>query len=300
MATAYPWINRPAVEVFAGGGSGVFAKARLVELATFAGGGSGAIANLSARMVPTGLLGGSGSGAIATLQSPSTATAAGTLLAGSGSGAIATLGSPGAAAATGTRTAGTAAPLLGNNPATTYTGWTRAVDANQDDEFLEFGGWPFAFALSGTSYTSCYLSSNGFTSFGGGTSAYLDLSASNPNLPKVMFGANDLSWQRVYTITASNRVAFRWEGYEASSGVSPGSSSRIVEVTFWKPGSSSQLIEVRTGVFAAPNSTAPFLVASSTTSYASATTLGAYQSWVFEGNLTGTSWTLYSNSYVTT
>jgi hypothetical protein len=92
MATAYPWINRPAVEVFAGGGSGVFAQARLLRVATFVGGGSGAIASLSARMVPTGLLGGSGSGAIASLAAPISNIPDGSRLrAGSGSGAIANL-----------------------------------------------------------------------------------------------------------------------------------------------------------------------------------------------------------------
>jgi hypothetical protein len=40
------------------------------------------------------------------------------------------------------------------------------------------------------------------------------------------------------------------------------------------------------------------MLASASAAYASATTLGANQSWVFEGNLAGTSWTLIADSYV--
>jgi hypothetical protein len=188
--------------------------------------------------------------------------------------------------------------LLGASSATSYAGWSIIIDASDDDASVLFDSWPFTFYLAGNAYTSCYPGSNGYVTFGSGSGNYTGLGANNPAAPKVMFGSGDLSWQRVYTKVSSVNAVFRWEGSNATAGT-PGSSPRIVEVTFWKPGSSTQLIEIRTGNFASPSSSQPFMVASASTAYASATTLGANQSWVFEGNLTGTSWTLYANSYVT-
>jgi len=192
---------------------------------------------------------------------------------------------------------GVQAPLLGSIPATTFSGWSKIVDLSQNDTNTLFGNWPFSFYLAGTAYSACYPGSNGYATFGVGSSVYSSLSASVPNAPKVMFGARDCSWQRVYTQTTLSYARFRWEGNQSTSAT-PGASNRIVEVTFWKYDGISQLIEIRTGNFVSPSSTEPFMVASATTAYASASTLGANQSWVFEGNSTGTSWQLFANSYV--
>jgi hypothetical protein len=193
---------------------------------------------------------------------------------------------------------GVQAPLLGSASATSSTGWTLLVNANADDANALFGSWPFTFNLAGTGYTACCIVSNGYANFGGQTLQYQGFNAASPAVPKVLFGSADLSWQRVYTQTGSNYARFRWEGHFATTGATPGASTRIVEVTFWGSDGVSQAIEVRTGNFASPSSTQPFMVASASTAYASATTLGANQSWVFEGNLAGTSWTLIADSYV--
>jgi hypothetical protein len=260
----------------------------------YAGAGAGAITNLRPTSSSPVLFAGYGSGAITNRSATATPFK---LVAGSGAGAIATLTSASAAPTTGQRTSGTQAPLLGASSATSYAGWSKVIDASDDDAYVQFDSWPFTFYLAGTGYTSCYPGSNGYATFGGGSGNYTGLGASNPGAPKVMFGSDDLSWQRVYTKVSSVNATFRWEGSNTTSG-SPGSSLRIVEVTFWKPGISTQLIEIRTGNFASPSFSQPFMVASASTAYASATTLGANQSWVFEGNLAGTSWTLYANSYV--
>ena len=193
---------------------------------------------------------------------------------------------------------GTQAPLLGSAPASSSAGWSLVVNAMADEAIATFGGWPFTFNLAGTGYTACYMTSNGYATFGAGINQNNGLTASSPALPKIFFGSFDLSWQRVYTQTGSNYARFRWEGHTANAGVVPGASNRIVEVTFWGSDGVSQVIEVRTGNFASPSSTQPFMVASASTAYASATTLGANQSWVFEGDLAGTSWKLYADSYV--
>ena len=191
-----------------------------------------------------------------------------------------------------------APPLLGSASATDFSGWSRVINANGDDANILFGSWPFTFYLAGTGYTACYPGSNGYATFGSGSSIYTPISASSPALPKVMFGSGDRSWQRLYTQTGSGYARLRWEGHSASSGATPGASTRIVEVTFWQSDGVFQFIEVRTGNFASPGSTQPFMVASASTAYASATTLGANQSWVFIGNADGTSWTLLANSSV--
>jgi hypothetical protein len=193
---------------------------------------------------------------------------------------------------------GVQAPLLGSASATSSTGWTLLVNANADDANALFGSWPFTFNLAGTGYAACYVGSNGYATFGSGTTVFSSLSASNPALPKIFFGSGDLSWQRVYTQTGSNYARFRWEGHTTPAGATPGASTRIVEVTFWGSNGISQAIEIRTGNFASPSATQPFMLASASADYASATTLGANQSWAFEGNLAGTSWTLIADSYV--
>jgi hypothetical protein len=271
---------------------GTFDLFRRNEL--YAGVGAGVITNLRPATTAPVLFAGAGAGAITNLFAASISSE---LLAGSGAGAITTLTDSSAAPATGVRTSGTQAPLLGASSATTFTDWSRIVNASVDNGFVLFDGWPFAFFMAGRVYRDCFVGSNGYVTFGSGSIANVP-GESNPAFPKVMFGSGNLSYQRVYTKASSVSATFRWEGSSSTSGT-PGSSTRIVEVTFWKPGSSTQLIEVRTGNFASPNSTQPFIVASTNITYASATTLGANQSWVFEGNLAGTSWTLYSNSYVT-
>ena len=193
---------------------------------------------------------------------------------------------------------GVQAPLLGAGPTTDFTGWSRVVNANADDANILFGSWPFTFYLAGTGYTACYPGSNGYATFESGSSIFSPMSASSPALPKVMFGSGDRSWQRLYTQTGSGYARFRWEGHSVNSGATPGTSTRIVEVTFWELNGGRQAIEVRTGNYSSPVSTQLFMVASASTAYASATTLGANQSWVFEGNADGTSWTLTADSYV--
>ena len=193
---------------------------------------------------------------------------------------------------------GVQAPLLGAGPTTDFTGWSRVVNANANDANILFGSWPFTFYLAGTGYTACYPGSNGYATFGSGSSIYTPISASSPALPKVMFGSGDRSWQRLYTQTGSGYARFRWEGASANGGATPVTSTRIVEVTFWELSGGRQAIEVRTGDYSSPVSTQPFMVASASAAYASATTLGANQSWVFEGNADGTSWTLFADSSV--
>jgi hypothetical protein len=125
---------------------------------------------------------------------------------------------------------------------------------------------------------------------------YSSLSASNPAAPKIHIGAADFSYQRVYTKSSSNAFRIRWEG-NSDYAASAGTSDRFFELTFYKPlGSGTQFIEVRSGDIAGSTG-GPFLLATASTALASGT-FAAYESWVFEGNSSGTSWTLYTGEHV--
>jgi hypothetical protein len=245
----------------------------------FAVSGSGIIPNLSK---VTFTFPGSGSGVIATLSE----VPENKLFVGSGSGLISTvLMGP-------NRASGVVAPLLGASPTTSFTGWDMIVNANQDNASIAFDNWPFNFSLASTYWSSCNIGSNGYATFGSSYTNNTGLGPGVPNSPKIMFGAGDVSWQRVYTQKSIHFARFRWEGHSTASGVSPGSSTRVIEITFWNR---NRLIEVRTGDW---GSASTLMLASSSTSYASSSSLGANQSWVFEGNAAGTSWTLYGSNYV--
>jgi len=194
---------------------------------------------------------------------------------------------------------GTAAPVLGRTGAVTFTDWTRIVNADTDDASVAFSGFGFTFTLNGTGYTECFVGSNGYITFGSGSSEYQSLSASVPALNKLHFAGGDRSFQRVYTRTGRVRAGYkyasvRWEGSSGTSGTL-GSPTVVTEITFYEQNlAGNQWIDVRYGVNA---TTGLYMLANSSTAYASGTS-SADSSWVFEGNAAGTSWTLTSNRYI--
>lgn len=194
--------------------------------------------------------------------------------------------------------AGNAAPVLGASPATTTTGWTLLLNANTDDDFVEVPGFGFTFYLAGTGYTSCFAGSNGYLTFGAGSTEYRFLWYDNPALPKLLFGPYDNSYQRIYKMTGTNYgvpyIAIRWEGCDRSSGASPGSSNSIYEFRLYEVRANKQYLEVRAGNTLIETNYFTICDASSALS-AEATSPAPNTSHVFEGNATGTSWTLKPN-----
>jgi hypothetical protein len=71
------------------------------------------------------------------------------------------------------------------------------TSGNNDDGFWTLN-LPFNITFLGTSYSTIYVGTNHYVTFGGGSSAYSDFSATNPNLPKIMWCAADNSVQRIY------------------------------------------------------------------------------------------------------
>lgn len=191
----------------------------------------------------------------------------------------------------------TGAPFLGSTAASITTGWTTIISSKFDDAAIASGSFDFNVRIDGTFFAGCFIGSNGYVTFGSGSSAY-SISASNPSVPKVLFYPGDRAYFGVYTRagtgTGGKFFKIRWEGadYYTSS-----SSDSYVEITFFerRPANASQFIEVRTGVL--PNS-GNLAIANASTYYATGTS-SAGSSYLFTGNATGTSWTLESGKSIT-
>lgn len=205
------------------------------------------------------------------------------------------LGTPSDAAAAGySIVSGTKAPVFGSLGGTyPPSGWTGLQDSSVDDSFVTVS-LPFTWTIASTGYTTVYPGSNTYITFGSGSNIYSGLSASNPALNKIHLGSADNSFQRVSSLsvnTASQSyVRIRYEGNGSTSGT-VGSPGIVYEATFFNPSffGGKNVVEVLVG---AHNRTGgQFGVANTSTYYASGI-ISASQSYVFEGNSTGTSWTI--------
>ena len=189
--------------------------------------------------------------------------------------------------------AGTKAPTYGAGGGTyPPSGWTGIQNASVDDNFLTIS-LPFTFYLAGTGYTTTYMGSNTYLTFSAGSSVFNVLSASNPALPKFMFGAADNSYQRVSTFASgTNYLRIRYEGTASTSGV-VGSPNIVLEITLFNPSvtGGNNVLELLVGTHSRLAGVAN--VANASTAYATYT-LAQNQSYVFQGNSTGTSWTIFT------
>lgn len=177
--------------------------------------------------------------------------------------------------------------------------WISLQNASVDDAFVTVP-LPFTFLMAGTGYTTAYMGSNTYITFGSGSTVYSGLSASNPALPKFFLGAADNSYQRVaYYTGGTDYVRIRYEGNGTTSGT-VGSPGIVLEITIFNPAKSggNQFVQVSIGVH--NRTTGLFGVASSSAYYATLAS-GAWtanQSYVFLGNSTGTSWSIYGGYYI--
>lgn len=196
-------------------------------------------------------------------------------------------------------TSGNKTPVLGNGGAATYppTGWTGLQNSSSDDAAVAVP-IPFTFTFMGTGYTTAYMGSNTYVTFGGSSTNYSGLSASNPALNKFHLGSSDNSYQRVsYVQNGTSYVRIRYEGNGSTSGT-VGSPGITLEITLFNSANygGAQVCEVlvgnhnRTGgVFGAYSTSASIM--------SSTQTLNSYWSYTFVGNAGGTSWAVY-NGYV--
>ena len=191
---------------------------------------------------------------------------------------------------------GTKLPTFGSGGGTyPPSGWTGIQNASVDDNFLTIS-LPFTFYIAGSGYTTTYMGSNTYLTFSAGASEYGQLGAlgaTRPPVPKFHFGSADNSYQRVSRFASgTNYQRIRYEGTAATIGT-VGSPNIVLEITLFNPNvmGGKNVLELLVGNHS--RLTGARMVASSTTQYATYT-LSQNQSYVFEGNADGTSWTIYT------
>jgi hypothetical protein len=192
---------------------------------------------------------------------------------------------------------GTKSPVHGTGAGTyVLSGWTGLQNSSVDDSFVSV---PLAFStwtINSTAYSTAYVGSNTYITFGSGSTVFSGLSASNPSLNKFMLGAADNSYQRVQyfskTTGGQGYTRIRYEGTAGTSGI-VGSPNIVYECTFFDPSlfGGKNVIELLVGSH--NRTTGQFGVANGSAYYASGT-IAAFASYVFEGNSTGTSWTIWT------
>ena len=112
------------------------------------------------------------------------------------------------------------------------TGWTVSQNGSVDDGYKQIT-LGFNTSFNTTSYSSVYIGSNTYITFGSGSGNYSGLSASNPAIPGVHMCAADNSYQKVlYKLDNASTMRVRYEGNNSTSGT-VGSPSIVYEAVFY-------------------------------------------------------------------
>ena len=123
--------------------------------------------------------------------------------------------------------------LLG---ALALTSSTTPTTGNNDDGYWTLA-LPFSITFLGNTYSTIYVSTNHYVTFGAGSTLYSGLGPASPNLPKIMWACDDNSVQRIYygvEGTSPNRTyRVRLEG-TASTGGTVGSPNMVNEFVFYE------------------------------------------------------------------
>lgn len=196
---------------------------------------------------------------------------------------------------------GTRTPVYGAGGGTyPPSGWTGLQNSSVDDSFVTVP-LGFNFYMFGTAYSTVYVGSNTYLTFGSGSSLYSGLSITNPALNKFHLGAADNSYQRVsyYNHPSNFYTIIRYEGNGSTSGT-VGSPGIVYEATLYNPFHTlynQTLLEVR---FGNHNRTSGiFGVYSAAGAGGTGGTLTANQNYVFYGPELGNAWNALSGYYVT-
>ena len=109
---------------------------------------------------------------------------------------------------------------------------------------------PFNITYLGQTYSTVYIGTNSYITFGAGSAEYAQLGNANPPLPKIMISANDNLAFRIYQGvegSSPNRTfRIRWEGHNSFAGGDTNNPDMIYEVTFYE--NTPTKVEVHTGV----------------------------------------------------
>lgn len=170
---------------------------------------------------------------------------------------------------------------------------TFIAPAVQDDHATPFV-LPFSFNLGG-SHSTWYMVSNSYITGTNPATAWSGFTGNNPNIPRIMFGAADNSYQRLYTKSGTNYFRIRYEGNNSTSGIA-GSPTIVFEVTFFRPTETAQFIQVTFGQHSRP--TGVFAIAHANDYYLTHPSITENSSYVFVGTVDSASWVLHPNSRI--
>lgn len=107
------------------------------------------------------------------------------------------------------------------------------VDGNFDDQFFTVN-LPFDIYFMGNTYSTVYVGSNSYMTFGAGFSAFSGYTSKNPPLPGIFIESDDRSLQKIYTHETYNRFTIRYEGSVLPTGPSLAPVELAWEATFNK------------------------------------------------------------------
>lgn len=188
-------------------------------------------------------------------------------------------------------------------PSLTPPGWTSLVSSSQDDAYVSVPT-PFNFYYNGTfaTYAGLYPGSNGYVTFGSGSTIYSGVSVSNPAINKLLFGGGDWSWQLVssYADPSNNYVRWRVEGNFGTSGTL-GSPGIVYEAAVFNPAQTGgvTMFYITFGSVAPIGYSMYICSSSAALPGGGPVTIAGSTSYVFVGDSTATNWTIYSGYSVT-
>ena len=182
---------------------------------------------------------------------------------------------------------------------TASSGWTTVQSTNRDDGYqsIPLG---FFWTINNTQYSTVYVGSNNYITFGSGQTQYSGYNFSTWNIPKILYTmTSDNSYQYVTYKQFTDYTRIRFEGNSSTSGT-VGSGNIVWETTFFNPTAvgNISLVEIRCGSNGRGTQyTMGIAGPSSTTAYASHSSL-VNQSVVYVGNSVGNIYTANVGSYV--
>jgi hypothetical protein len=124
-------------------------------------------------------------------------------------------------------------PIFGAYGETLFSG-------NTDDSFVYAGELKYPFPVNGINYTSIYVGSNTYVTFGAGSSVF-PANPTNLTIPAIIMGTGDNSYQLVTKFRLGDADVIHFEGANARSGT-PGAPTMLIEWYFWDSGRAQVII----------------------------------------------------------
>lgn len=106
-----------------------------------------------------------------------------------------------------------------------------SINGQYDDAFVEVQ-LPFEVSFMGTTYSTVYVSSNSYVTFGSGYTLGTDFTEKNPPVPGIFIEAGDRSLQKLYTRHISDQFTIRYEGSVLPQGPTYSAIEMEWEITF--------------------------------------------------------------------